>query len=93
MIINQFHSIFVLKNFFFFISYCNSILQALYFCKPFRECVVNFPNGPNGLLAPLMSPTNSQTLTSSLTNGIIFKKDVNGTGEHKSKIFLLKVRF
>ena len=35
-----------------------------------------------------MSPTNSQTLTSSLTNGITFKKDVNGTGEHKSKIFL-----
>ncbi|CAI2176478.1 16042_t:CDS:10 [Funneliformis geosporum] len=21
--------------------------NALYFCKPFRECVVNFPNGPN----------------------------------------------
>lgn len=24
-------------------SYCNSVLQALYYCKPFRECVNNFP--------------------------------------------------
>ncbi|KAI9284005.1 hypothetical protein BC943DRAFT_326818 [Umbelopsis sp. AD052] len=23
--------------------YCNSVLQALYYCKPFRECVNNFP--------------------------------------------------
>ncbi|RIA88958.1 hypothetical protein C1645_825518 [Glomus cerebriforme] len=64
--------------------YCNSILQALYFCKPFRECVINFPNGTNGLLAPPMSPINSQTLTSSLTNGIASKKDVNGIGENKA---------
>ncbi|ORZ23182.1 hypothetical protein BCR42DRAFT_404178 [Absidia repens] len=31
--------------------YCNSVLQALYYCKPFRECVTNFPisttNGNN----------------------------------------------
>ncbi|KAI9593209.1 hypothetical protein BDF19DRAFT_448916 [Syncephalis fuscata] len=26
--------------------YCNSILQALYFCKPFRDCVTNYPYGP-----------------------------------------------
>lgn len=25
--------------------YCNSILQALYYCKPFRECVLNYQNG------------------------------------------------
>ncbi|CAO3597191.1 unnamed protein product [Absidia cylindrospora] len=23
--------------------YCNSVLQALYYCKPFRECLTNFP--------------------------------------------------
>ncbi|RKP25229.1 hypothetical protein SYNPS1DRAFT_33020 [Syncephalis pseudoplumigaleata] len=27
-------------------GYCNSILQALYFCKPFRDCVTNYPYGP-----------------------------------------------
>ncbi|KAF9351655.1 hypothetical protein BGX34_000430 [Mortierella sp. NVP85] len=26
-------------------SYCNSILQALYYCKPFRECVLNYQSG------------------------------------------------
>ncbi|KAG2178855.1 hypothetical protein INT43_001701 [Umbelopsis isabellina] len=31
-------------------SYCNSVLQALYYCKPFRECVNNFPQ-------PLPPPT------------------------------------
>ncbi|ORZ40284.1 hypothetical protein BCR44DRAFT_1424768 [Catenaria anguillulae PL171] len=25
-------------------SYCNSVLQALYFCRPFREGVLNYPN-------------------------------------------------
>lgn len=24
-------------------SYSNSVVQALYFCKPFRQCVLNFP--------------------------------------------------
>ncbi|KAF7726079.1 hypothetical protein EC973_009053 [Apophysomyces ossiformis] len=24
--------------------YCNSVLQALYYCKPFRECVTSFPH-------------------------------------------------
>ncbi|ORX49775.1 cysteine proteinase [Hesseltinella vesiculosa] len=23
--------------------YCNSVLQALYYCKPFRDCVIQFP--------------------------------------------------
>jgi hypothetical protein len=36
-----------------------------------------------------MSPISSQTLTSSLTNGSISKKDVNGTGENKGKILLI----
>ena len=26
------------------LSYCNSILQALYFCKPFRDFVLNYPD-------------------------------------------------
>ncbi|CAG8445930.1 10186_t:CDS:10 [Rhizophagus irregularis] len=64
--------------------YCNSILQALYFCKPFRECVINFPNGQNGLLAPSMSHINSQILTSSLTNDTVSKIDVNATSENKA---------
>jgi len=71
-----------------YVSYCNSILQALYFCKPFRECVVSFPNGPNGLLEPSMLATISQIqiLTPSLTNAFTSKKGVDS--EHKSKIFL-----
>ncbi|RIB20110.1 hypothetical protein C2G38_1964389, partial [Gigaspora rosea] len=53
--------------------YCNSILQALYFCKPFRECVINFPNVSVGSTMPSIS---SQTQQSSNTNS---KKDpVNG---------------
>ncbi|RUO96658.1 LOW QUALITY PROTEIN: hypothetical protein BC936DRAFT_141663 [Jimgerdemannia flammicorona] len=44
--------------------YCNSVLQALYYCKPFREIVYNFPNGP----APLLSSLPSLTTTSSNTS-------------------------
>ena len=36
-----------------------------------------------------MSLINSQTLTSLLTNGTTSKKDVNGTGDNKGRIFLL----
>ena len=25
------------------ISYSNSVIQALYYCKPFRECITNYP--------------------------------------------------
>nr|CAG8530074.1 5572_t:CDS:10 [Entrophospora candida] len=51
------------------ICYCNSILQALYFCKPFRECVLNFPNGQMGSFAPQsMSPTYSSHNSTSNTN-------------------------
>lgn len=32
--------------------YCNSVLQALYFCRPFRECVNNFP-----IRSPLIART------------------------------------
>lgn len=32
--------------------YCNSVLQALYFCKPFRECVNSFP-----IRSPLITRT------------------------------------
>ncbi|KAI9302936.1 hypothetical protein BJ944DRAFT_269165 [Cunninghamella echinulata] len=30
--------------------YCNSVLQALYYCKPFRECVTNYPQPISTLL-------------------------------------------
>ena len=33
-------------------SYSNSVIQALYYCKPFRECVANFPLPMNTLLLP-----------------------------------------
>jgi len=33
-------------------SYCNSILQALYYCRPFRECVLAYQSGSAG---PLVS--------------------------------------
>ncbi|KAG9303595.1 hypothetical protein G9A89_018491 [Geosiphon pyriformis] len=58
--------------------YCNSILQALYFCKPFRECVINFPNSPATIAAnsPL-SPT--VTSPSPSINGLMFRKENNST--------------
>jgi hypothetical protein len=28
---------------YFCCSYCNSVLQALYYCKPFRDCLSHFP--------------------------------------------------
>ncbi|KAI8052013.1 hypothetical protein BDF22DRAFT_689552 [Syncephalis plumigaleata] len=40
--------------------YCNSILQALYFCKPFRDCVTNYPHGP---IPDLLKDGPSQTET------------------------------
>ncbi|CAJ0856483.1 9042_t:CDS:10 [Entrophospora sp. SA101] len=43
--------------------------NALYFCKPFRECVLNFPNGQMGSFAPQsMSPTYSSHNSTSNTN-------------------------
>ncbi|KAI8335251.1 hypothetical protein EDC96DRAFT_524961 [Choanephora cucurbitarum] len=42
--------------------YCNSVVQALYFCKPFRECVLSFPhqvNPPPPPTHPLTSPLQS----------------------------------
>lgn len=32
-------------------SYCNSVLQALYYCKPFRECLTNYPHSVSTLAA------------------------------------------
>ncbi|KAI8070377.1 hypothetical protein BC940DRAFT_295952 [Gongronella butleri] len=43
--------------------YCNSVLQALYYCKPFRECVANFPQ-PAYALARAKPPS-----TPTLRNG------------------------
>lgn len=41
-------------------SYCNSVVQALYFCKPFRECVLSFPHQVNPPPShPSMSPLQS----------------------------------
>ncbi|KAI8096828.1 uncharacterized protein BX664DRAFT_324975 [Halteromyces radiatus] len=31
--------------------YCNSVLQALYYCKPFRECLTNFPHAAPTILS------------------------------------------
>ncbi|CAG8522843.1 12189_t:CDS:10 [Funneliformis mosseae] len=38
--------------------------NALYFCKPFRECVVNFPNGPNDANGTGENKANEETSTS-----------------------------
>ncbi|CAB4400239.1 unnamed protein product [Rhizophagus irregularis] len=48
--------------------YCNSILQALYFCKPFRECVINFPNGQNDVNATSENKANSDISSSNGLN-------------------------
>lgn len=36
-------------------SYSNSVVQALYFCKPFRQCVLNYPQ-VNQPQQPLYTP-------------------------------------
>ncbi|RHZ46098.1 hypothetical protein Glove_634g16 [Diversispora epigaea] len=67
--------------------YCNSIIQALYFCKPFRECVVRFPNVQMIPMAnsSLLSPSSSNTQTTiTLTNGIASKKETNNSGDNKA---------
>ncbi|KAL1921325.1 uncharacterized protein VTP21DRAFT_11041 [Calcarisporiella thermophila] len=37
--------------------YCNSVLQALYYCKPFRECVNNYPNAFISFSLPTPQPS------------------------------------
>ncbi|ORX78648.1 cysteine proteinase [Basidiobolus meristosporus CBS 931.73] len=54
--------------------YLNAVLQALYFCRPFRECVLNYPNGPMGVPPTPMPPTPHESITpnmsvSSLSSG------------------------
>lgn len=49
-----------------FFSYCNSILQALYYCQPFRECVLGYQGGIGNLVShyPLSPMTPSFNLNS-----------------------------
>ncbi|CAG8571903.1 2196_t:CDS:10 [Acaulospora morrowiae] len=68
-------------------SFCLNILSvrkhmALYFCKPFRECVINFPTGPVSLSVP-PSQLNTQSSTITIVNGIASKKEANGGGDNK----------
>ncbi|KAF9341804.1 hypothetical protein BGZ91_001685 [Linnemannia elongata] len=46
--------------------YCNSILQALYYCRPFRECVLGYQSGTGNLVShyPLSPMTPSFNLNS-----------------------------
>ncbi|KAI9299071.1 cysteine proteinase [Neoconidiobolus thromboides FSU 785] len=68
--------------------YCNSVLQALYFCKPFRECINAFP-----IRSPLitrmeqvLSEISNETLVEpsllkvkrKSSSNIIMKNNVNG---------------
>ncbi|KAI8340195.1 hypothetical protein BC941DRAFT_419675 [Chlamydoabsidia padenii] len=62
--------------------YCNSVLQALYYCKPFRECLTNYPHSissnqssfspPPPPLSPGLSKSYHTTTTTAATspNGI-----------------------
>ncbi|KAG0169692.1 hypothetical protein DFQ30_003318 [Apophysomyces sp. BC1015] len=68
--------------------YCNSVLQALYYCKPFRECVTSFPHPiatlpsapqtnpstPTAAAAPLIP----NSTTSSPSGTINRKNSING---------------
>ncbi|KAF9416783.1 hypothetical protein BGZ94_010114 [Podila epigama] len=47
-------------------NYCNSILQALYYCRPFRECVLAYQNGTGtmGPQFPLTPATPSFSISS-----------------------------
>ncbi|KAK3832387.1 MAG: hypothetical protein J3R72DRAFT_478214 [Linnemannia gamsii] len=46
--------------------YCNSILQALYYCRPFRECVLGYQSGTGNMVShyPLSPMTPSFNLNS-----------------------------
>lgn len=76
-------------------SYCNSVLQALYFCRPFRECVIAYSpiNAINAILkqhhSPSLDNVNSLSVTSSLPNitsiGNSLSSNSNGHGHQKSR--------
>ncbi|KAI9362897.1 hypothetical protein DFJ73DRAFT_956578 [Zopfochytrium polystomum] len=62
--------------------YCNSVLQALYFCRPFRECIQNYT-------FPIGEIDASRTGTASLTNSaanINGKADPAGTKDDVSAV-------
>ncbi|KAI8873796.1 cysteine proteinase [Ramicandelaber brevisporus] len=46
------------------VCYCSSILQALYFCVPFRQAVLNYPNIPSALAALNEQSSSSPSSTS-----------------------------
>ncbi|KAL7266912.1 hypothetical protein RUND412_010522 [Rhizina undulata] len=55
------------------LSYCNSILQCLYYSRPFRECVINFPyrspypgNTADGSSTTTISPSPTNSARGSL---------------------------
>jgi hypothetical protein len=88
------------NNPFFFLcyhSYSNSVVQALYYCKPLRQCVLNYPqlDGSQILFTPsspaLQQPSYfppSTTSSSSTTTSSTIK--TNGTAPKESSAFIPK---
>ncbi|KAK9768680.1 hypothetical protein K7432_000512 [Basidiobolus ranarum] len=76
--------------------YLNAVLQALYFCRPFRECVLNYPNGPMGIPPTPMPPTPHESTPPTLSvppSGAVKRhsfKDLahtlNGSSGNKEKV-------
>ncbi|KAI9483496.1 MAG: hypothetical protein EXX96DRAFT_558383 [Benjaminiella poitrasii] len=65
--------------------YSNSVVQALYFCKPFRHCVLNYPHSSNNAAQPYDTPssTNSNSPMNG-TNGHSYFPSVNSSNTSTS---------
>lgn len=73
--------------------YCNSVLQALYFCKPFRERVLNYrltqKNKKENLLICLADLFHMIVSGKRRTGALQPKKFINKLRKENSKTFLL----
>ena len=67
-------------------SYCNSVLQALYYCQPFRECVTeytplmlgsNYSKAGSAPTSPMNGPKDAPAKTSAFDFRRDKKKDVS----------------
>ncbi|KAJ9084525.1 hypothetical protein DSO57_1023619 [Entomophthora muscae] len=67
-------------------SYCNSVLQALYFCKPFRECINNFP-----IRSPLITRTEAH-LAEAMNDATISQEPNPSKVKRKSSTIILSSR-
>ncbi|KAI7891406.1 uncharacterized protein EV154DRAFT_602533 [Mucor mucedo] len=67
--------------------YSNSVVQALYYCKPFRQCVLNFPQASTAQLStpmtassPMVNTVGHSYFPSTSSSSTSSSPAINGTG-------------